>query len=167
MTLSSANIARPYRIGRIRHLPAKTTGGSLSAVFIKGDIVTLDATSKEIDRGGTHPTSIVGIAAADANNTTPIANQDRNSLGQILRPVWVADLDHEFVFHVADGQTPVAADVNLTRDLVRDTTRHIWRVDRTSGANARVRIVQVLDPGRLHGRVVVRFLAANLAPFVS
>lgn len=151
---------RPYRNCRIEHFPIAGGTGTITATFVAGQVVVM--TAGLIDIAGDNPESvIVGVAAEDAVST-PV---QKNLAGYVLKAVYVADEEGEFVVPFESDDTPTVADVGVSYGLKLTSTYFYVNQDDTS--TPVVKVTKVLESGTAGGKVVVKFVSATRVPFTS
>lgn len=144
------SIMRPYRNTRVRHFPE-----AASQTFLRGDILIMDAASTEnrVKISADQPTArIVGVAGADASGVT----------GTMI-PVYLADVQAEFLITGKSGQAMDFTDLGVGLAVLRDATNKIWYVDNTDTSHDAVVPVKINEPatqGDFLGYYVVRFAQA-------
>jgi hypothetical protein len=154
---------RPYRNCRIEHFPIAGGTGAVTATFDAGQVVVMS--SGLIDVAGDNPESaIVGVAAEDA--VLPDPNPEvRNTDGYVMKPVYVADEESEFVVPVESDDTPEITDVGVAYGLKLTSDYFYVNLDDTS--TPVVYVTKVLEPGVAGGKVVVKFVNTTRLPFRS
>ncbi len=125
-----------------------------SQSFVAGDLVYLNGGYLTIC--GSDPSAILGVALADAHNTTA---------GAYTIPVLVLTTHTVLtmrVYHSNSGSNVIeATDLGTAYGVVAGTGE--WKVDKTDTTNTRVRIVKFAEPiGTSAGKVGVVFLASVL-----
>lgn len=164
----------------IGFLPARIPGGGFpdirglqtvaSPTFQAGAVVVYS--SSLIDEAGTNPTSIVGVAMADADSA-PGYQQANNPLVSTGREqkVSIAIANRQTIFRgkLTNGSsafiTPAVTDVGISYGITKYTigTMFVWTVDRAKVSGGGNHRVSVVDYDALNNFVFFKFLEANLA----